>query len=155
VADLPKDKLIEAMTGEQVHFGFADAVGRVAPTEAPVALEVRDLGGEDFRDISFSVRRGEVVGISGATSSGRTGVAEAVVGLGPDNSGAILVGGKPLRSHDVPAALALGVGCVPKSRHQQGLVLDLSVADNATMTIGLGPLGFIKPRRRAEVTQNA
>jgi simple sugar transport system ATP-binding protein len=55
----------------------------------------------------------------------------------------------------VPAALALGVGCVPKSRHQQGLVLDLSVADNATMTIGLGPFGFIVPRRRAEVTQDA
>jgi simple sugar transport system ATP-binding protein len=155
VADLPKDKLIEAMTGEQVHFGFADAIGRAPPVDAPVALEIHDLGGEDFHSVSLSVRRGEVVGISGATSSGRIGVAEAVAGLGPYKSGSVLINGKPLPSNDVPAALALGVGCVPKSRHRQGLVLDLSVADNTTMTIALGPLGFIQPRRRAAVAQNA
>src|SRR6185295_16468475 len=69
VSDLPKDKLIEAMTGEQVHFGFADAAGRVLPADAPVALDVKDLAGEDFSGINFSIRRGEVLGISGATSS--------------------------------------------------------------------------------------
>ncbi len=52
------------------------------PADAPVALEVDGLAGEDFRDVSFTVRRGEVVGISGATSSGRVGVAEAIAGLG-------------------------------------------------------------------------
>src|SRR5689334_5195791 len=46
VSDLPKNRLIEAMTGEQVHFGFADAAGRVLPADAPVALEVADLAGE-------------------------------------------------------------------------------------------------------------
>ena len=60
----------------------ADAAGRTIPADAPVALEVDDLGGEDFRDVSFTVRAGEVVGLSGATSSGRIGVAEAVAGLG-------------------------------------------------------------------------
>ena len=49
------------------------------------------------------------------------------------------------------------VGCVPKSRHQQGLVLGLSVADNTTMTINrqMGPFGFIKPKRKAEATWSA
>ena len=157
VADLPKDRLIEAMTGEQVHFGFADAVGRIIPKDAPVALEVRNIAGEDFRDVSFSIRRGEVIGISGATSSGRIGVAEAVAGLGRYTAGSIKINDKVLRSGDVPASLALGVGCVPKSRHEQGLVLTQSVADNTTMTITrqLGPLGFIAPGRRTDVTNAA
>jgi len=157
VADLPKDALIEAMTGEQVHFGFADAVGRVVPHDAAVALRVDRISGEDFKDVSFDIRRGEVIGISGATSSGRLGVAEAVAGLAPYTAGAISINGAPLKSGDVPAALALGVGCVPKSRHIEGLVLGQSVADNTTMTIAdkLGPLGFISPKRRAGVTNDA
>ena len=55
-ATLSKDALIEAMTGEQVSFSFADAANRKAPTEGSVALEVDRLGGEDFDDVSFSVR---------------------------------------------------------------------------------------------------
>ena len=93
VADLPKDRLIEAMTGEQVHFGFADAVGRVPQPDAPIALDVRN-----FHDVSFSIRRGEVVGISGATSSGRIGVAEAVAGLGHYESGSIRINDQTLLS---------------------------------------------------------
>ena len=49
VADLPKDRLIEAMTGEQVHFGFADAAGRTIPADAPIALDVDDLSRRGFR----------------------------------------------------------------------------------------------------------
>ncbi len=103
------------------------------------------------------MRRGEVVGISGATSSGRVGVAEAVAGLGRHSAGSIRIEGRVLPSGDVPAALALGVGCVPKNRHHQGLVLSQSVADNTTMTIAgrLGWLGFIAPRRKDAVTRGA
>jgi simple sugar transport system ATP-binding protein len=157
VADMPKDRLIEAMTGEQVQFGFADAVGRTLPADAAVALKVERIAGEDFKDVSFAIRRGEVIGISGATSSGRLGVAEAVAGLASFSSGSISIEGAPLRPGSVPAALALGVGCVPKSRHVEGLVLGQSVADNTTMTIAgkLGPFGFISPRRRVEVTRDA
>jgi simple sugar transport system ATP-binding protein len=157
VDNLTKDRLIETMTGEQAHFDSARSVGRTLGMDAPIALEVRNIHGEDFHDVTFSVRRGEVVGISGATSSGRIGVAEAVAGLGGYKSGSIRINDKLLCSNDVPAALALGVGCVPKSRHKQGLVLSQSVADNTTMTITrlLGPLGFIAPRRRAEATAEA
>ena len=122
-----------------------------------VALAVSDLSGEDFANVSFCVRRGEAVGITGATSSGRIGVAEAVAGLGRFSSGSIRIDATELRCADVAAALALGVGCVPKSRHRQGLVLGLSVADNTTMTISqkLGRFGFISPRRKAEAAQRA
>jgi simple sugar transport system ATP-binding protein len=156
-AGLPKDALIEAMTGEQVSFSFADAANRDASTAGAVALEVSRLRGEDFDDVSFAVRKGEIIGLCGATTSGRLGVAEAVAGLGHYESGTIRINGAPLRAGDVPSALALGVGCVPKSRHRQGLVLTQSVADNVTMPIAnaLGPIGFIIPDRRAAAANNA
>jgi simple sugar transport system ATP-binding protein len=156
-AGLPKDALIEAMTGEQVSFSFADAANRKGPAERAVALEVNGISGDDFEDVSFSVRAGEIIGLCGATSSGRLGVAEAVAGLGPFKAGAIRVNGAPLRNNDVPSALALGVGCVPKSRHRQGLVLTQSIADNVTMPIAnaLGSFGFIAPARRAAAANDA
>jgi simple sugar transport system ATP-binding protein len=150
VADLPKERLIEAMTGERAGESLLDAAPRPPASNAPVALEVSDLSGEDFADVSFAVRRGEVVGISGATTSGRIGVAEAIAGLGGYRGGSIRVNDAPVPRQDVAAALARGVGCVPKSRHRQGLVLTLSVADNTTMTVSrrLGPLGFLVPARK-------
>jgi simple sugar transport system ATP-binding protein len=156
-AGLSKDALIQAMTGEQVSFSFADAAKREASTNGAVALEVTSLGGEDFEDVTFAVRKGEIIGLCGATSSGRLGVAEAVAGLGRYEAGTIRINGVPLRAGDVPSALALGVGCVPKSRHRQGLVLTQSVADNVTMPIAsaLGPAGFIAPARRASAANHA
>jgi simple sugar transport system ATP-binding protein len=156
-ASLSKDALIEAMTGEQVSFSFAHAANRESPSDDAVALEVNALGGEDFANVSFAVRKGEIIGLCGATSSGRLGVAEAVAGLGPYEAGIIRINGVPLRAGDVPAALGLGVGCVPKSRHRQGLVLTQSVADNVTMPIAnaLGPAGFIAPTRRASAANHA
>jgi simple sugar transport system ATP-binding protein len=156
-ASLPKDALIEAMTGEQVSFSFADAANREASRDGAIALEVSSLGGDDFANVSFAVRAGEIIGLCGATSSGRLSVAEAVAGLGPYEAGSIRINGVPLRAGDVPSALALGVGCVPKSRHKQGLVLTQSVADNVTMPIAntLGPAGFIAPGRRASAANHA
>jgi simple sugar transport system ATP-binding protein len=157
VAELPRDRLIEAMTGEPAGATLLDATARAPVGNAPVALAVSDLAGDDFAGISFSVRRGEAVGIAGATSSGRIGVAEAVAGLGGYSAGTIRVNGRPIPPGDVPASLAVGVGCVPKSRHKQGLVLSLSVADNTTMTVSrrLGLLGFLSPARKRDLTNDS
>ncbi len=71
-----------------------------------MALEVASLGGADYEDVSFTVKRGEVIGLTGATSSGRTSVAEAIAGLRAPKRGDIRVAGKSLPPGDVPAALA-------------------------------------------------
>jgi len=151
VSALPRDKLIEAMTGEQGGLAVADAAAR-APlsADAPIALSVSDLCGDDYGDVSFAVRRGEVIGLTGATTSGRTSVAEAIAGLKAQRSGAIEVDGRALPPGDVPAALARGVGCVPKDRHREGLVLSQSVAENASMTIArtLGRFGIASPAQK-------
>lgn len=150
VAAMPKDKLIEAMTGERGGLALADPRKRPSVARAPVVLQLEQLGGEGFRDVSLQVRAGEAVGLTGATSSGHTGVGESVAGLRRPDAGCIRVHGLPLPPGDVAQALARGVGCVPKERHREGLVLGQSIAENATMTIPhrLGRFGFLSTARK-------
>ncbi|WP_153102320.1 sugar ABC transporter ATP-binding protein [Paraburkholderia hayleyella] len=158
VATLPREPLIEAMTGERGGLAVADAAAREAlAADAPVVLEVAALGGADYHEVSFAVKRGEVVGLAGASSSGRTSVAEAIAGLRRSRSGAIRMHGVALPSGDVPRALACGVGCVPKDRHHEGLVLTQSVAENASMTIAhtLGRFGLVSPAKKQAFGQRA
>jgi simple sugar transport system ATP-binding protein len=150
VAELPKAMLIEAMTGERGGLAVPDAARRTPPTQGAPVLAVQGLAGADFADISFAIGPGEVVGLAGATSSGCMTVAETVAGLRRGIAGTVRVGERVLPAGDVPAALATGVGCVPRDRHHEGLVLGRSVADNATLTVAdrLGPAGLVWPGRQ-------
>ncbi|NUR69235.1 MAG: sugar ABC transporter ATP-binding protein [Hamadaea sp.] len=153
VGDLPRGELIAAMTGE--------AGGLEAPRSrtalggtAQVVLDVAALStAGTFDDVTFQVRAGEIVGLAGSGGSGKTEVAETVIGLRTADSGTIAVAGHRPRPGDVGAALAAGVGFVPQDRHHQGLVSGMSVADNATLTIPqrIGSAGFLSTRRRDAV----
>ncbi|WIM92837.1 sugar ABC transporter ATP-binding protein [Actinoplanes oblitus] len=150
VADLPRDDLVAAMTGEAG--GLTATRHRTAPSRtAPPVLEVSGLAGGNVEDLSLDVRPGEIVGLAGAGGSGRIEAAETIVGLRRPASGTVSVGGTPLRPGDVGAGLAAGIGFVPQDRHHQGFVADMSIADNATMTIAgrLGRAGLISRRRTA------
>jgi simple sugar transport system ATP-binding protein len=156
VSELPKDRLIECMTGEAAALPMVAAGAKRSSDDKPM-LALIDLSGDGYDDVSFAIQRGEIVGITGATSSGRIAIAEAIAGLSRPTGGQVLVDGSRLAIGDVPAALAQGVACVPQDRHRQGLVLGQSIADNVTMTIGerLGPAGFISPRAKTKVAREA
>jgi len=153
VADLPRGELVAAMTGEATTLDAPRS--RVAPAGDPdVVLDVAGLRFDGvFEDISFQVRAGEIIGLAGAGGSGKTEVAETVVGLRTPHAGAITVDGHTPRPGHVAAALAAGVGFVPQDRHHQGLIAGMSIADNTTMTIPerLGAAGFLSTRRRDAV----
>lgn len=162
VAQLPRQALIEAMTGERDSLAGASCAAHAPPAGggagvAPVVLALQQVCGKGFGAVSLQVRRGEIVGLTGSTSSGRTAVGEAVAGLRRTTAGRILVSGRVLPPGDVGAALAHGVGCVPQDRHRQGLVPGQSIAENATMTImdRLGRFGFIAPSRRQAAALSA
>ena len=150
VADLPKAGLIAAMTGEAHALEGADFARRARREDLPIVADIRALSGPLFHDVSLHVRRGEIVGVTGASSSGRTQLCEAAAGLGPFTAGSVEIDGVALASADVPRALKLGVGCVPKSRHREGLVLGLSISENITMPVlgQFGPLGWMNLGRR-------
>lgn len=126
----------DAMTGEAVAEGIGD-VGLRAPADGPLALEVSELAGPGFDSVSFALRRGEVVGLLGASTSGRTDLAEAIAGLRKPRSGTVRVYARDsaaamtLPYGDVGAALGAGIGCVPKGRYHD--VLGQSVDETATM----------------------
>jgi len=103
-----------------------------------------------FRDVSFVLRRGEILGLAGLMGAGRTDVAAAIYGLAPAASGTILVDGRAVRINSPADALSHGIAMVTEDRKQYGLVPEMSLKENVTLSslarYGYGP--FI--RRRAE-----
>ncbi|MFJ5156856.1 sugar ABC transporter ATP-binding protein [Streptomyces sp. NPDC088353] len=145
VADLSRAALVEAMAGapvaehERGHVREADAVG------TPVVLDARGLTSEAYADVDLTVRGGEVVGLAGSSGSGKIELAETFAGLHTPTGGTAELDGRELPFGDVRAALRAGVGCVPRDRHEQGLVAGMTVGDNATMSVldRLGRFGFV------------
>jgi simple sugar transport system ATP-binding protein len=156
VAELGKEALVAAMTGEATGLIEPDT-DRPAPAGTP-ALEVTglDLPGV-FADVSFTVASGEIVGLAGAGGSGKMAVGETVVGLRRAARGTVEIAGVRPRPGSVPAALHAGAGFVPQDRHREGLVPDLSIAENVTLTVPerLGRFGTVGTRRRAELGATA
>jgi len=99
-----------------------------------VALEVRGLScGKLFEDISFEVRRGEVLGFYGLVGAGRTEIAETLFGLRDPSAGAIYLDGEEIRIKSPADAIEKGISLVPEDRKGQGLVLGMNCRDNMTL----------------------
>ncbi|MFE2726136.1 sugar ABC transporter ATP-binding protein [Kitasatospora sp. NPDC059327] len=148
VAELPRGELVSAMTGEAAA-RREERVSSADPGVTP-ALSVHGMSGETYDDVTFRVAAGEIVGLAGASGSGRTEIAETVVGLLAADSGDLRIAGNRPRPGSVPAALAAGAGFVPQDRHHQGFVPDMSIADNATLSVPgrIGSNGFLSHARR-------
>ena len=157
VASLDQEALVEAMTGEQAEETpqAAAPVAALRP-DAPELLAVSGLTLPGaYRDLDLTVHAGELVGLAGAAASGNVQLGETVAGLHRTAGGEVRVAGRAVRSGDVPRALAAGVGLVPEDRHLQGLVVQRSVAENATLTVSdqLGPFGTVLPARTRAFAQ--
>ena len=151
VAEVGRAELIDAMTGEQGGLSVRDASTREAlDADADEVLAVDGLSGDGFSGVTFRIHRGEVIGLAGSNASGKHQVAETVYGLRSPSSGTVRVDGKPLKPGDIPAAIRAGIGCVPRDRHHEGLVLEHSIADNATLSIldRMGKGGLAAPAAR-------
>jgi simple sugar transport system ATP-binding protein len=162
VAGLTKPALVAAMVGESDGLEAVEGPSRsaqrspVASSAGEHALRVEGLCVDAWcRDVSFSVRPGELVGLAGLAGSGNTQVAEVIVGLRRPHAGRVLLADRPVPPGDVRAAIAHGIGFVPKDRHADGLAPNLSVEENMTLRMleRLGPLGFVAPKARGRVAQ--
>ncbi|HET9606406.1 MAG TPA: sugar ABC transporter ATP-binding protein [Nitrospira sp.] len=126
--------------------------GDVVSGTSPM-LEVRNLSGEHFQDISLQVRAGEVLGIYGLLGSGRTPFVETVYGIIRPKSGKVLLGGLPVPPGDTKKSIRLGMAMVTEDRKASGLVLCASIAHNITLSSlpqrAVG--GFIKRSAESQV----
>ena len=97
-------------------------------------LRVTGLGSaRGFRDVSFAVHAGEVVGLAGLMGAGRSEIAQAIFGLDPAATGTITVRGAPVRIASARDAMRCGIGFVPEDRKNQGLVLGMFAGENASL----------------------
>jgi ribose transport system ATP-binding protein len=130
-AKTTRTALIRLMVGREVQ---ESERGDGSRSEREPVLEVRGLCAEGFlRDVSFTLHRGEILGVAGLVGAGRTTLARALFGAASVTSGHITVRGRTLVPGDPAAALRAGLALVPEDRKSQGLVLNLSVAQNISL----------------------
>jgi ABC-type sugar transport system ATPase subunit len=131
VAETTPDQVVSRMIGRDLVRHEPEHLSREL---GAVALEVRGLTSPGrFRDVSLTLRRGEVLGLAGLIGAGRSEVAQAVFGLDPEATGEVRVKGRPLEPGSVDAALKAGLGLLPEDRKRQGLVLPMNCRENATL----------------------
>jgi inositol transport system ATP-binding protein len=145
-ADLTREKLIKMMVGRTIEQFF---LKEKANFGEPI-LEVEGLARRGyFRDISFSVRSGEILGVAGLVGAGRTEVMESLFGYAPKLAGTIKIKGKPVRIADTYDAIRAGMAFLTEDRKRTGLYLNLSVRDNIIMPSIRNNLAFMLVKHRA------
>ena len=155
-ADTTEDELIGLMAGRRLEQIYPDRRGQRGVALLTVTGLSR-LG--EFRDVSFRLHAGEVVGLFGLVGSGRSELAHCIAGARPPQAGEVVVGAGRSRPRTPAAAIAAGVALVTEDRAGSGLVLGLSVLDNISLTnwrrIRSGPLidGAAQRRLVAELVQ--
>jgi rhamnose transport system ATP-binding protein len=129
----------ELTTADLVRHMVGRTVSLFPKVETPIGdvlLEVRDLTKVGvFRDVGFSVRAGEIVGFAGLVGAGRTEIARVLFGIDQRDGGEIWLGGTPVNFANPSAAMHAGIAYLPEDRHQEGLVLGFSIAQNVTLPI--------------------
>ena len=148
--------LVEAMIGRSLDTNFPAKAP--PPAETPVVLDVRDMRrAAELPAVSFQVRAGEIVGLAGLVGSGRSEILRAVYGADPRVGGEVLVCGRPTRRRSTRHAIGAGVGLIPESRKDQGLLMSRSIRDNVTLPhLGrLSRIGCVRPGQEAQAASEA
>ncbi|MFN0121136.1 MAG: sugar ABC transporter ATP-binding protein [Blastocatellia bacterium] len=131
--EITRDRMVRMMVGRELRdFYIHDDAQRIAE---PQWFSVRELRTARYpaHTISFSVGKGEVLGIAGLVGAGRSEMARAIFGADPFPGGTVVLGGKQLKINTPRDAIAHGIFLIPEDRRQSGLVLDFSIRENITL----------------------
>lgn len=156
VGELPaiKEKyneVIKMMVGREVR-----VTPKPSTKQDDIILEVKNLSSKKIKNISFSLRKGEVLGIAGLVGAGRTEIIRAIFGADPKTSGEIYLEGKKVEIQSPKDAVKLGIGLVPEDRKLQGLILNMAVYENISLPSlkFLFPNGILKSNIEFKLAQN-
>ncbi|MFN2462141.1 MAG: sugar ABC transporter ATP-binding protein [Candidatus Velthaea sp.] len=132
IGQMPQQDVIRLMVGRALDAHFPP-LPPVAPA-APVLLAVTGLNAATHvKDVSFTVRAGEIVGLAGLVGAGRTEIVRAIAGADVPVSGTIAIAGDTVVVRDPRSAIAAGIALITEDRKGQGLVLGMSVRENVTL----------------------
>ena len=151
--DVKEEKLAQLISGQQITYQQ-----KFTEHEEETVLEVERLSrARQYEDVSFSVKKGEIVGIIGLLGAGRTELASSIFGMNPPDSGRILLHGKEVKFKSNRDAIASRIAYVPEDRLLQGLVLNQSVENNTIISIIQklkNKIGILDKKECTSITQN-
>ncbi|HRK35591.1 MAG TPA: sugar ABC transporter ATP-binding protein, partial [Candidatus Hydrogenedentes bacterium] len=153
VRDVTREDIIRMMVGRELTQEFPKEVFPIGRER----LRVENLSRKGaFSNVTFSLREGEIVGLTGLVGAGRTEVARAIFGADAIDGGTIALDGKPITVKSPQDAIRQGIGLLTEDRKHQGLILGMSVRENTTLA-NLGTLVkrlFISRAKERSVTEN-
>lgn len=152
--EVSEKELIKLMVGRDLGDVFKElnrnaAIGKTL-------LEVRNLTSDRVRDVSFTLRAGEILGFSGLVGAGRTELMRLIIGADSIRSGEILLDGKSVINRSPKDAINYGLVMVPEDRKTQGILANMSVGENISVSILdriLGKLGLIDKKKEEDVVE--
>jgi ABC-type sugar transport system ATPase subunit len=150
ISDFDKNSLIKAMVGREIDFSLRNKNDKIGE----VALSVNHLSSSEVTDVSFELHRGEVLGIAGLVGAGRTEMARLILGADPKLNGTVELNGKSLKGLSPTRALMSGIGMLPESRKEEGLVLSRSMSENIAYSLvqKSSKLGFVPWSKNSKQT---
>lgn len=126
IHEISFQQLIQKMVGREL----LEEKRKISSATEEELLKVSHLSGKGFKNISFSLRKGEIVGLAGLVGAGRSEIAQAIFGHSPASSGNIHMKGIKKSIRHPADAINAGIGYIPEERKTQGLFMDRSVTDN-------------------------
>ena len=152
--EVERPELIRLMVGREISAIFPKRDVK----QGEIVLETRHLscGESGLRDVSLTIRAGEILGLAGLVGAGRTELARVLFGLTPADGGEILLGGKAVTVRNPSEAVDLGIAYVPEDRRRHGVILELPIAANATLAIldRLTKAGLLDFAREREIASS-
>lgn len=128
--DIQVQRIIEMMVGRKNTIDYH----RERTENAGVVMEVRNLTNNSIKDISFELKKGEILGIAGLMGSGRSETVRAIFGIDKIDQGEILLGGKPIKISHPRKAIQYGIGFAPEDRKEQALFLNMAIWPNVSIS---------------------
>lgn len=146
------DEIVQMMVGREI----TDWYPRRKVELGEERIRVEQLSDEKVKEIQFSIRSGEVLGIAGLMGAGRTEIANLLFGVSPKRSGTIWLDGKEVKIKNPIDAIRQGIAYVTEDRKQKGLILTMSMEENLTLTTlkSLAKYGWIQRESRAKLTDD-
>lgn len=146
MSEITKEDLIHMMVGRDVS-SYATRVNELCADRSEVVFEARNLTGLTFRDISFQVHKGEILGFAGLVGARRTEVMRAIFGVDPLFSGELYMHGKKIEIHSTEDAMRHGIGLISEDRKREGFIPSMSNNRNVNIPnmdkFGIKPLGLL------------
>ena len=148
IHEITRETLISMMVNRSISDSYPKHINTIGEN----ILEVKNLNNSLIHDVSFSLRKGEILGFSGLMGAGRTETIRALLGIDPIYSGSIFLKGKPVKHRHLSNAIANGLGLVPEDRRGQGIIGGASIKENISLVHieKVMRAGFIQTKLEAE-----